>query len=1152
VTERLLDQDARDRIARDLDESQVVEAAAGTGKTAMLVERVAGLLTTGRGSLSRMAVVTFTDKAAGELKLRIRAAIEEARARIARDLEGGSGEGAARLERLDRALEELESASVGTIHGLCADLLREHPVEAGVDPDFTVAAEDNAGPTLFARVFERWFDALMSSPPEGVRRILSRRPRAPAWAGSMAAQLLEGARRLSAHRDLDRPWTEPPLDLPAEVRRLLLDRLLPLAAQVRLCIELRQARPAPLAPILELDGEVRSSIARGEALDVERLEARLLELERPRGWRGAPGSERDLLEAGLDGLFAELGEFGVRSGEQLAARLRIELAGCLEAYEAEKRATGRLDFLDLLLKTRALLRSDAPVRAELQERFAHVLVDEFQDTDPLQLEILLLLASDDPSEIDPERVRPARGAFFVVGDPKQSIYRFRRADVEGYERVKRRLVDNGDAALLYLTTSPRSVPAIQAAVNAVFTGAMQLDDQAAQPGYVALSPSRAEIPGQPSLVALPLPLPPGEQWPSVREVRRVEPEAVAAFVEWLVRRSGWRVSERRDPRATRPVEARDVCLLFRSFRSMRTDLTRPYAQALEARGVRPVVVGSRTFFLREEIDALACALHVVEWPDDELEVYATLRGRLFGFDDEELLRFRRSGGRFSARRPGDPSQAREVRGALELLGGLHPGRNRRSLAETLAELLEETRFTSTLALRPDGDRAVGSVHGLQALARSFERSPTLSFRAFVLHLETLAQADHGEIEPTPVEDEGEGGVLLMTVHKAKGLEFPVVVLADSPHQAPRSVTALTDRPLGLYASAICGCAPRELVERRDRELKREQAESLRLLYVAATRARDLLVVPVGESSAGRERWLEVLLPALESRRLVDPEPPGCPRFSSTGAAPWRPTAPGLHEAKAGPHRFVLWDPDLLRARARRTSPLRHHDLLAETGEHAESRRRHLAFVEERARRLERASVPRCRLLAATALSHRPELLPEELLDAARAVRLDRASAALEGTAAGPRASSSALLVGSLAHAILERARPSRAGLETLARQLGLALGTSEEETAAALAKAASALAHPLLLEAAAAPLCHRELPVLLRLDRPAPEPPILVEGIIDLLYEDSGGLVVVDYKTDPEPDPARVEIYRRQVALYARAVRGLLPGAPVRAHLLFL
>ncbi|HVH05522.1 MAG TPA: UvrD-helicase domain-containing protein, partial [Myxococcota bacterium] len=564
---RLADQDARDRIATDLDTSLVVEAAAGTGKTTELVRRIVALLASGRAQLDRIVALTFTDAAAGELKLRLRTEIERRR--------GDETSSPEERELLTRSLPHLEQARVGTIHSFCADLLREHPVEAAIDPLFDVAPDDLAS-DLFERAFDRWLERQLADPAPGVRRVLRRSGEREA----SPRDLLRGAAwALAERRDAPAPWRPMPF-----ARELEIDALV---AQIRSLGSFAE-KGSPDDYFTRALDELRrfaADVDRRESIlerDHDGLEVELRRLATKRfwGWRGFrsrdPSFPKDELMERRDALRTRLDDFVRSCGANLAPLLREELRQILDDYEDLKRRAGCLDFLDLLLKARALVRDDETVRRRLQEQFTHLFVDEFQDTDPLQAELLMLLAADDAS--DPRR--PRAGKLFLVGDPKQSIYRFRRADVALYESVKRELLAHG-AVLVHLSTSFRTVPEIQQAVNAAFEPRMQAGSPS-QATYVPLHPFRESRPEQPAVIALPVPRPYGDFGTIVKwKIEESLPDAVAAFVAWLVNSSGWRVTERDGPAEGVAVSARHVCLLFRRFRSFGEDVARPYVRALE-------------------------------------------------------------------------------------------------------------------------------------------------------------------------------------------------------------------------------------------------------------------------------------------------------------------------------------------------------------------------------------------------------------------------------------------------------------------------------------------------------------------------------------------------------------------------------------------
>ncbi|MFL5362395.1 MAG: UvrD-helicase domain-containing protein, partial [Myxococcales bacterium] len=441
------DAKARDLIQTNFDKTLVVEAAAGTGKTTELVGRIVALLRSGRTTLDRILAVTFTDKAAGEMKLRLRTSLEAAR-------EKATG---AEQDRLTDALRLLEVAQISTIHSFCADLLREWPVEARIDPLFELAAGETAD-RLFAQAFDSWFQRELEAPGEGFRRALRRRQRG--WNPQSPRQaLLDAAWDLNEQRDFDAAWRRAPFDRAAESSAVV-DRLADVAAFAPRASDPEGWLAKSLAEIARFVDELRRrEEIRGR--DDDGLEAQLCELSRLKSWNWkgsgkwfAEGIERSAVLARRDEAKDLLDSFVERAGADLAARLREELRAPLTEYEELKRRSGKLDFLDLLLRARDLVRDAPQVREGLQRRFTHLLVDEFQDTDPLQAELLLLLSAEDPEGRDWTKVKPVPGKLFLVGDPKQSVYRFRRADIALYQRVKDLLASRG-AEVIHLTTSFR-------------------------------------------------------------------------------------------------------------------------------------------------------------------------------------------------------------------------------------------------------------------------------------------------------------------------------------------------------------------------------------------------------------------------------------------------------------------------------------------------------------------------------------------------------------------------------------------------------------------------------------------------------------------------------------------------------------------------
>ncbi|MDF3064964.1 MAG: ATP-dependent nuclease, subunit [Polyangiaceae bacterium] len=1120
-----VDQAARHRIATDLNTTLIVEAAAGTGKTTALVSRIVSILRAGRTTLEKLVAVTFTEKAAGEMKLRLRAELDKAR---------HESTDAREQSNLQLALQALEIAHINTIHGFCADLLRERPVSAGLDPAFEVLDEAGSD-ALLREAFRVWFEQALSKPGPALRRVLRRRN----WRREQTTpreDLLRACRSLVENRDFGTPWTLPAFDRDKELDRVVVE-LRAVGA-----LHAQAKRPSdPLAKGLRALDAWGANLDAREKLaprDHDGLEAELTQFEREHerdfknigsGVLYGASLDRAAVVAARDAARASLAHFVMMAEADLAARLREELTPVVESYEQLKQKAGVLDFVDLLSLARDMLVRDPAVRAELQQRFSHLFVDEFQDTDPLQAEILLLLASGDAAQSDFKAVRVVPGKLFVVGDPKQSIYRFRRADVVLYQRIKELLIEQG-AALLNLTTNFRSVPSIQSCVNVAFSRSMTGSPDGSQADYVALTEWTPEIEGQPGVIALPVPEPYGALGNMTKKAVTAScPDAVAAFIHWLIRDSGWTVHE---GDSLVPVKSRHVCLLFKRFQDFDGDTTKPYVRALEARAVPHMLVGGRSFHDREEVVAIRTALDAVEWPTDELAVYATLRGPLLAINDEDLLCFRNDVRHLNPLRKleGDHAQRYpDIAEALSLLRSLHLTRNRRPIADTIEQLLAGTRAHASLSMWPSGQQALANAIAVLDLARNADVRGVSSFRAF---LEALSeQAERREGGEAPIVEEGTEGVRLMTVHKAKGLEFPVVVLCDPT--APRTVnkaSRFVDSTRRLWAQKLCGCSPLELVQNDAVAIAHDNAEVVRQAYVAATRAQDLLVVPT--FGDGSERtvaigWTDILAPALypsEEKRRAPAAAPGCPAFGDDSVAkrtasaqtlPSDSVAPGLHTTEGG-SRAVWWDPSQLKLRVYAKEGVRQQKLLAHSPDANQSIEAHARWKARRQQEVVRGSKPSVAALPITALAQGPSAAPA-LVETTDIVRGNRPR--------GPR-------FGTLVHAVLAHVplNAERHCIAPLCEALARLTGATSEEAASAIDAVLAALAHPRLAAARASEQVRREVAVTQVL-----EDGTLAEGIIDLAYLSRSGWVIVDFKTDEVVDP--LGTYANQLRQYVEAVK---------------
>jgi ATP-dependent exoDNAse (exonuclease V) beta subunit len=1149
--------DRRQLISEELAATLVVEAAAGTGKTTELVKRVVRLIETGTASsIEHIVAVTFSEKAAGELKLRLREELERQLLR--------TPHGSAEAARLAHAVQQFEEAHVSTIHGFCADLLRERPVEARIDPAFEVLTE---GPQqrLFDEAFADWMQAQLESPEPGVKRALRRiRPRfGPDEEDDGPIDRVRNAGwELLQWRDHPKAWTRPAGFERERDMEVLLDALATFAEISKNPIDRQDILYRETQRLRLAHADIDQLRSRGLP-DFEGWEARLCELaaherdlRKGRSTRGqySRGASRETVSNARDMLVDVLVRFRDDADADLAALLHGELQSCIHSYEKRKARAGALDFLDLLIRARDLVRDVAAVRHEFQQRFRFILVDEFQDTDPLQAELLWMLAADESPDFEGDPLDPPvrSGALFVVGDPKQSIYRFRRADVGVYHRVVERLLSAG-ARKVILQTSFRSVPHIQRAVNAAFSAQMTYDRESLQADYVPLLPFRPQPQGQPSVVALPVPKPYGKMDITQTAIAGSLPDAVGEFVRWIVNDSDWRVPSHDG--GERRIAAGDVCLLFRRFVDYKTDVTRAYVQALESRGVSHLLVGGKAFHEREEVDALRTALAAIERPDDALSVFATLRGPFFAIAEEDMLAWHALGHGFRPFGVPDeiPERLEPVGEALRTLRDLTRRRNHRPVADTIGELIAATRAHAGFMFWRGGEQVLANVLQIQELSRQYEAEGGLSFRGFVDELRHAAS--RSQTPEAPILEEGTDGVRLMTVHKAKGLEFPVVILADIGCKLHRAdAQRHLESAQGLAAISLSGWTPLDLAEQNTLETSRERAEAIRLAYVAATRAKDLLVIPAIGDRPYDQGWVSPLataiyppvveplaapalkLPAFAGRDTVLDRPDGqSPSFSTVQPGGYEMTDP----CTTASFSVVWWDPLLLDQKGEERRGIRREDLItkeARPEDVAADRQRYDTWKQQRTALRERAGMRSMQVVTAT------EFVKQ------LAAPLASDEVAMLETAAPGEARPGGRRFGILVHALLATIPldATRAAIGSLATFHARVLGATgvERDTAARIVE--RALGHQVLDAAraaiAAGRACRREAPISIVRDG------MLIDGQIDLAFQTDAGWSVVDFKTDTELGEAE-DVYRRQVALYAAALASIT-GMPATGTIL--
>ena len=1085
---RLADGADRIKAATDLAHSYIVEAAAGTGKTTLLVERMLNLMKAAKAQPEEIVAITFTERAAAELKARLQDRLGEEAAKA-------SGREA---DRLREALYGLERMQVTTIHAFCTSILKERPVEAGIDPNFGVADELMAG-LISQETWDEWIAGKMESNDPVLRRALS--------LGIPPDKMLDDmhglAMTISENRDI--------ADLLPAVEasdRQVSDFIKTLkAAAVRLERaggDCRNPDDAALCLIEDIVGHA-SHVASIEGEG--RLHACICAMGMPRV--GRLGNAGNWTSKGhLADVRQELGDLKEKHEKtkslivhNVIASLSHLLLEYVDCYTAAKASQGLLDFHDLLLCTRDLLKQHDHVRDYFGRRYRYLLVDEFQDTDPLQAETIFYLAGAQPGRTGEWRESRANpGKLFLVGDPKQSIYRFRRADIEMYAAAKQALGKNRH---LSIHQNFRCAESLIAAVNSIFEDLIKVpEDGDYQPEYVALDFGR-ETETQPARHGTILLYPPeGAAAMMARaDLRRLyETRSIAAFIKRVVETERWEVWDKTE-RRLRPIGLKDIAILMRTQTGLEA-----LEEALRLYNIDYRVIGGKHFFLCEEVQQLRSVLMAADNPNDRVALLAALRSPFLGVSDEAIFTFHADGGVLDYLRDAAGTPLEEP---FNLLRRLHTARNEVSTESLLDALYAETKAPVVFLLRPNGEQRVANLLKIGDMARALADRGVLTFRAFVRWLAARSEEEAEEAEAATVET-GDDFVRLLTIHKAKGLEFPMVVLTDLAGKRNKSETFVVDRCNNEIAIRIgskkMGLQTTNYERLSAYEDLRREAEERRLLYVAMTRARDFVVIPAYFATPGECPKPDHTQPKSLFHYLA-------PKIPSPGETGGGKILEGMRifegssldlEPEEPPTFRVPLDPDAPES--------------AETGVMSD--------------RLEEWKSSRAGVI--------------ERLAQGRSLR--RATEEKEVVPAGGR--SKGALFGQLVHGLLERIDwrdPSL--LKQAAAAEASAIGAEPAMTEEAVEMVRTALATDLMKRILEADRYYKEVPFTFE------DGGTIVEGVIDVLFEEAGKIGIVDFKTDKVPKSklvAKAEQYRPQVETYRRAVTAACGTPPEEAILFFL
>ncbi len=913
------DEGTRARIRTALDETLFVSAGAGSGKTSMLVDRVLALVLDEVAAvpMRHIAAITFTEKAATELRDRLRRALEKVVHTgwfhaVRLDADGKA--------RAAAALAELDGAAISTLHSFAQRLLLEHPLDVDLPPALDVL-DDIESEVEFEARWNRFLDELLDA---AVADLVLRDAVLVSAAGEVT---LAHLRELA--RECNRSWD------------LVADRM---AAGLRTPPDGAVPHLGDLPRLAERLRAVTGRRVHGD--DGDHLVARLVELEAladelasvddPATAVAVLAPIEDLCRVVRcgnktkwhpDGVLAEVREEVGAVGDALwalrAALLEDAVWVLVEriaeftlAAVDERRAAGRLEFHDLLVMARRLVAApgNTHVRRELHRRYQRLLLDEFQDTDPIQIELAVRIAAPPDAEGPAwESLQPDPGRLFFVGDPKQSIYRFRRADIGLYLRAQRHF---GSGAV-DLTANFRSHQGVVAWVNHTFGQLIQAAADS-QPQFTPLTPVRV-LPEDAGPAVTVIGAEPGDASRKADEQRRAEAGDVARVVRAAID-EGWRVEDVRTGR-WRSARFDDIAILLPA----RTSLEQ-LEDALGAAGIPARAESSSLVYATREVRDLLMAARAVEDPTDELAVVSALRSSVLGCSDRELFDYRsahRGGWNHQDPRlepgwaPSDEDQRsplpddHPVVEGLRWLRSLHRRRTWLSPSEVLDHIVRDRRLMELAHLRRRPRDVWRRLRYVVDQARAWSDATAGDLRGYLAWVARQGAQDRVAEAVLPETDDE--AVRILTVHAAKGLEFPIAVVSGLTTKAtvhrPPVELAWTPRGLGLRIGRHVHTEV--YTEQRPLDEQMSAQERLRLLYVACTRARDHLVVSVHRQRSTPEDDTRATNAELLARAGLDGPPVHrLPSGSAEGAAaaPVEVGVPGAGdgEGAADPAAVAAW------------------------------------------------------------------------------------------------------------------------------------------------------------------------------------------------------------------------------------------------------
>jgi len=1068
-----------------------VDAGAGSGKTRVLVQRILHLIEHDNVELDQIAAITFTDKAAAEMKSRLRRAFREK----------ADPDNREQFKKWRHRERQVDSARICTIHAFCSGLLRENALSLGIDPDFSVLTDAEADlmrteaitSTLHDLLEANDADAMLLAVEFDTKRLSGLLDDLLCKSGLAERALLNG--NLDTPEAVSAAWEATWPDIESALlrsfcrSRTVLREIRVLERASGACTSADDKREVLRLTLLshlhQLQKETKPNRIRAILDDIGLLDAR--------GGKKTNWSDEQTFESVKDSLTA------VKEGkkklafpevdpeiERRAARLTAALAKTYRAVSdklrSSKKERSALDFDDLISETARILQTNAKDESSICARTArslrHVLIDEFQDTDGVQYAIADSLAS-----------APQGPDLFYVGDAKQSIYYFRGAEVDVFTKARSEANE-----ALPLLGNWRTAPPVLTFVNDFFQQSLLLN--AVEPTYRALAPNRAATHAESIEFLIPPSL---EERVPLEAYRKDEATLIAARILGLCNGEAQVFDDR--TQSLRPAVFGDAAILLRSLSNVHL-----YERALRQAGVPYTLVAGKGFYKRQEVLDLRNLLRTIVDPWDELALIGLLRGPLVGLTDDAIVQLAGGIGAPIGIVPGfasdlslqDATQQQRLARGRRLVQFLRDHAER-PLQEFLHLVLETTGHEGIVLRQFMGLQRASNIRKVCALASGYSRSEAPRLRGFLRYLDDLAARQIREGEAAAHSDDSKT-VTIMTIHKAKGLEFPIVFLADLAQGGGRSDSSLAalHKHGGAATKAMNDVGefkePRIHTGITALRADEEQAEQARILYVAMTRAKDHLFLCGAPKPKGAS-WMNALNDVYGVCEMADGH-----RFSGIG-----------------------WEAVVRRHPERAAQPNAAREITMQKGFNAKSIEHAIAPLPIVKREPTR--------FAATVLADAPTEDVGEVPAKSIYAREWHGLSAMER--------------GTLVHAFFER-WDFRSDPQTCIESL-LRTAVISEDVAAELATDLQAIAHrvadsPLGKRIATATSLQREVPFLLQADG------ALISGTVDLIVDDS---VLIDFKTGAASQREKVA-YKRQLQLYAAAFQRLTGIVAREAYLLYV